>query len=147
MIQHHCLETDVKALITIFTMPWIVVSLLEWLKWKRQYKYTTNLRQNNTILSQIQRIYEHNEWITSLVCCTAIYNFSKHGKHLIRSIVTSKLRVQIWIAKILTEHTGIVELMVRNPFMRHGCMKHVSAHLSMSIFSSFCAHREAAQNL
>jgi len=58
-----------------------------------------------------------------------IYNFSKHGKHLIKLIITSRRRLKILTAKILTVHAGVVELMIRNSIMSHGCMKHVSANL------------------
>jgi len=60
---------------------------------------------------------------------TWIYNFSKHGKHLMKSIISSRLRIKILTAKILTVHAGIVELMIRNSIMSYGCMKHVSANL------------------
>jgi hypothetical protein len=36
-------------------------------KGKKQYTNTTNSRTIDTVLNQIQRIYEHNEF-TSLVC-------------------------------------------------------------------------------
>jgi hypothetical protein len=70
IIQHDCLETDVKAFnrVTMFTAPQILVSLLVWLKRKKTVYKLNQFQEELTIkLNQIQRIYEYNEF-TSLVC-------------------------------------------------------------------------------
>ena len=49
---------------------------------------------------------------------TWMYNFSKQGKHLIKSITVSKLRLFILITKILTLDATVVKQSARKFFSK-----------------------------
>jgi hypothetical protein len=50
---------------------------------------------------------------------TVKYNFSKHGKHLIKSITISASTSRSFIAKILTLHTTVSKpLTMRRPLIK-----------------------------
>ena len=53
-----------------------------------------------------------------LSAITLMYNFSKQGKHLIKPITISKLRLIILIAKILTLDATVVKQSARNFFSK-----------------------------
>jgi hypothetical protein len=76
--------------------------------WKRTW---THLEPTNSVKS-VRSLAEDYKWRT----VTSMYNFSKHGKHLINSTTVFKLRAFILIAKILTVLTTEVSVSTRSPW-------------------------------
>jgi hypothetical protein len=52
-----------------------------------------------------------------------MYRFSKQGKHFMKSMTTSKLRLICVKAKTFTLGTGIVELATRDPCVKHESLR------------------------
>lgn len=50
---------------------------------------------------------------------TWTYNFSKHGKHLIKSIMVSRHRRCILTARILIVLTTVADLVTPDPFVKY----------------------------